>query len=265
MSSLTNVLLARWEGGWYEGGDPTSETNHGRAEARLDLGGAKLATQVDNIIQTVVGGTSGSRVATVAEVEPVDLQQVYVAFGPFDRVNVVNPDGDIALAAVQAISVNADDNGHPAWTIEFANPVIERAQQVDTWLRRRLPGSLAGTTETVNPATPASIIESGDVQAKEWRVSKTADETNLTSLSERLQTVAHLCLWEVTLDEAQGSDVTVILVVSGTTVATVTVPTGEQTGHAPIAAHLVNTTDKIWADITAGPADVPLVGRARYI
>jgi hypothetical protein len=270
--TLTNAYLVRYEGGWSEAGDLASEVANGRVEARLDLGGVATNGQAVDIAHTVTDGSGAARVATIVDYEPVDADHPYVAFTPLDRVTALGPDGAMELRRVVGISVEPDDQGHPVWTLELDNTAIERDDSTARWLRRRLLGSLGGHTEASNPATPASRIESTVVQAKEWRVSKASTAAVLTSQAERLNTPAHLMLWEVTLSPPEGGefvpyddDVTVILVVSTVTVATVTVAAGDQSAHVGIPAELVTPADTIWADITDGPTDVALVGRARYI
>lgn len=268
--TLVNVYLGRYEGGWTEGGDLASEVANGRAEALLELGGIYTNDMAQAVIGEAVDGTAGERTSSVAEIEPADdTEQPYKAFEPYDRVNLLQPDGTVALSKVQAISATADGNAHPFWTLDCHNRILDGARATETWLRRSRPGLIPGLTETSNPARPQSIIESGDVIAKRWTASKAGllSAGDMESQAEKLNTPAHVCLFAVTLTTAASSGTTtVVLERSGTTIATVSIAAGTNEGWVGVAAEYVAPTDTLQAVITAtGTGADGLVATARYV
>lgn len=277
MSELMNAALVRFEGGWRWREDAGSITANGRAEARFDLGGYRDVAAADADTDTVLAYSSQPRRAAVADIEPAaDDEYPYIGFEPFDTVNVRDHTGAMLARKVRGVSCRLDAYRWPAWTLELGDLTEHRAAQVDRMLRRTADGLLEGRSETANPARPALPVDSGQVHAKQWRASKDATSTVMESQGEQFETPVHVMLWHVTLSPADGgefagyaSDVTVRLMRSTSTdiVATVTVPAGEQSAWAGVAAAdgFYNTTDRIWAYISAGPTDVALVATARYL
>lgn len=270
--TLVNVFLGRYEGGWTEAGDLASEVANGRAEALLELGGIYTNEMAVAVIDEAVAGTAGERVSSVVEIEPADdTEQPYKAFDTFDRVNLLQPDGTVALSKVQAISATADRNAHPLWTLDCHNRILSGARDTETWLRRSRPGLIPGLTETSNPARPASIIESGDVIAKRWTASKAGalSSGELESVAEKFSTPAHVCLFQATITTAASSGTTTVLLKrSGTTIATVNIAAGTNEGWVGIAASAgyVAPTDTLQVVLSVvGTGAAGLAASARYI
>lgn len=235
--TLTNVILSRSERGWVESGDLASEVANGRAERSVSFGGIKDLDRIHAVAEQLVAVAGTSYVASIAGYEPAASgDEPYIGFGIYDRVDALDPSGSVEQAVVHGITCTTDTNGHPTWTVEANGLAVVEEQATDRWLRRALPAYAGGTTETATPAAPPSnVLYRLDSAAKKWTASKDGplEVGALSGLNQWIGKRGHANRFLCTLTTVASSGSTVILFkIDGTTIATVTIPAGDDTGYA---------------------------------
>jgi hypothetical protein len=249
------ALLVRWERGFTDTEDAALVTAHGRRGGFLALGGVRSETTAQDQGDKVLSRMGERTTQTKAAYDPASRAvEPYGSAGPEpgDSLTLPDIDGGTESQRVLQIETRMDSTGLPVFGLALNSILVERAKRVEVTLRRLANGTLGGRSGTstipylprpVRPREPEPIrwSEVGPVQLGVGAI----------GTFERAIRVREM---RVNLAVASSSgDVEVDLLKNGTTVATVTLSSGEVESYIPITdlVYSQRPADKMEVEITS--------------
>lgn len=155
---LTNALLVRADSGWLEFLDSASIAEHGRHESFLSLGTGTSEAQARTIAEALFVELRDPKVTTTVGINPATGPTPFVAFVVGDWVTAPSETGEPVRVRVKAITAEVDDaTGIATFVPELSSVTDEIERRLQRWIKRMVPGTLGGATETAGLALDPTI------------------------------------------------------------------------------------------------------------
>lgn len=141
----TNIVLARYKGGYREGLLTTNATNNGRREGFLSLASVNERSAVDNATGKYLAQLGYPIPTATVDIEPLTAGETpYVSWRTRHQITVPDESGTPTAYRVSAITVTEDDNGDLTFVPELRSNMDVTVQRYQTWLDRLSNGTLDG-------------------------------------------------------------------------------------------------------------------------
>jgi len=166
-----NVLLSRYRGrgsdqqGWLELTDPGGSAAVRRREQFLSAG-----TQDESYVRQLAAASFESLVApseaiTAEPIERPDASgdehcRAYVDYGLGDWIHAPDRAGASTRYRVKGITITEDAEGNVTSVPELSSIRMEFAERLQRWVRRMVPGTLEGSSESASPPPPPPAFDS---------------------------------------------------------------------------------------------------------
>lgn len=155
-STMANVLLIRYHGGWTEIRDDASITARGRRTQLLTLGAAQTKDEAERIGREQLAIYADERVAITAGLRPrVSSDRPYPGFLVADHVSVPAYDGTSANERVIGLTITEDENGTVTYVPELKDPILTTQERHEANLKKMADGTVSGTSSVATPVSPS--------------------------------------------------------------------------------------------------------------
>lgn len=244
-AEAVNEILGRCQDGWFL---VTAATSGPKKRASRAYGELTLA-EATELANAELAALTGARVRATAVLASDSVAEPYTDFDVADWVTVTAMSLATAEQRARTVHYDEDDEGNPVWTVEFNDQLLEAEERVARWLTRMAPGAGGGRSIHASPVAPATVR--GAKTDLQEIPPHSFDQGSGTSADWDSTLVATVVQVKATCTPAGTSSSTAEVILNGSTVATVTVPSGTQTVLEPVKVN-IEPGDKIRVETTWG-------------